>query len=78
MATNSNNGGESDSDLASIALPGQTLVTSKDPRMLTPSEIAFLQRDLQVALSVAGIADWVWDDDVEEEDVEHDQTGPVR
>ena len=77
METNSNNGGERDSDLASIALPGQKLVTSKNPRMLTPSEIALLQQDLQAVLRVAGSESWNWDEEAEEEDLEHYQSKPV-
>jgi len=42
-------GGGKNSGLASIALPGRKLATSKNPRMLTPSEIDLLQQDLQVA-----------------------------
>ena len=77
METNSKIGGESDSDLASIALPGQKLVTSKNPRMLTPSEIALLQQDLQAVLKVVGLDSWNWDEEVEEESLEHYQSGPV-
>ena len=54
METTSKSGGGSSSGLASIALPGQKLATSKTPRMLTPSEIALLQQDLRAALSVVG------------------------
>lgn len=42
-------GGDKNSGLASIALPGRRLATSKNPRMLTPSEIDLLQQDLKVA-----------------------------
>ena len=38
----------------SIDLPGRRLVTSKDPRMLTPSEIELLRQDLREALEVVG------------------------
>jgi hypothetical protein len=47
-------GGGSISGLTSIVLPGRKLATSKNPRMLTPSEIALLQQDLKAALSVIG------------------------
>ena len=54
MGTNLKSGGGNASGLALIALPGRTLATSKNPRMLTPSEIALLQQDLKAALSVIG------------------------
>jgi hypothetical protein len=38
----------------SIAMPGKKLATSKNPRMLTPSEVDLLRHDLGVALSVVG------------------------
>ena len=44
-------GGKKTSDSTSIALPGQKLVTSKKPRMLTPSEIVLLKQDLKMALA---------------------------
>ena len=37
--------------LASTALPGRKLATSKTPRMLTPSEVDLLRQDLKAALS---------------------------
>ena len=43
-------GGGKASDSASNALPGRKLVTSKKPRMLTPSEVELLRQDLQAAL----------------------------
>ena len=43
-------GGNNSLGSASIALPGRKLVTSKNPRMLTPSEIDLLQQDLKAAL----------------------------
>ena len=44
-------GGKQVSDSDSTALPGQTLATSKIPRMLTPSEIELLKQDLKMALA---------------------------
>ena len=55
METNWKSGGGNALGLASIALPGQKLATSKSPRMLTPSETALLQQDLKAALSVVGL-----------------------
>jgi hypothetical protein len=51
MDRTSKNGGDKHSGLATIALPGQKLATSKTPRMLTPSEIDLLRQDLKAALS---------------------------
>lgn len=51
MDPNSNNGGKKPSDLASTALPGRKLATSKNPRMLKPFEIDLLRQDLQAALA---------------------------
>jgi len=51
MDENSNTGGEKRSDLASTALPGRKLVTSKTPRMLKPFEIALLRQDLKAVLA---------------------------
>jgi hypothetical protein len=39
---------------ASTALPGRKLVTSKKPRMLTPSEVDLLRQDLRAALTFLG------------------------
>jgi hypothetical protein len=50
MDQNLSSGGGNTSGLASIALPGQKLATSKNPRTLTPSEITLLQQDLKAAL----------------------------
>jgi hypothetical protein len=47
-------GGSIASGLASIALPGRKLATSKTPRMLKPFEIALLRQDLRAALTVIG------------------------
>lgn len=44
-------GGEKNSGSASIVLPGRKLITSKDRRMLKPSEIELLQQDLKAALA---------------------------
>lgn len=38
------------SDSTFIDLPGRKLATSKEPRMLTPSEIELLRQDLEAAL----------------------------
>jgi hypothetical protein len=54
MGTNWKTGGETPSGSASIALPGQKLVISKNPRMLTPSELDLLRQDLKSALEVVG------------------------
>jgi hypothetical protein len=54
MGTNWKTGGDKPSDSASIALPGQKLAISKNPRMLTRSEIDLLRRDLKSALEVVG------------------------
>jgi hypothetical protein len=51
MVENSKTGGEKRSDLASTALPGRKLVTSKTPRMLKPFEIVLLRQDLKAALA---------------------------
>jgi hypothetical protein len=51
MVENSKTGGEKRSDLASTALPGRELVTSKTPRMLKPFEIVLLRQDLKAALA---------------------------
>ena len=45
--------------------------------MLTPSEIVLLQQDLQAVLKVVGLDSWNWDEDVEEEPLEHYQSTPV-
>ena len=50
MGETSKIGGEKGSGLASTALPGRKLATSKTPRMLKPFEIALLQQDLKAAL----------------------------
>jgi hypothetical protein len=47
-------GGSRISGSASSALPGRKLATSKIPRMLTPSEIDLLRKDLQAALKLLG------------------------
>src|SRR5262245_40323092 len=47
-------GGVNSLGLGSSVLPGRKLVTSKNPRMLTPSEIDLLRQDLKAALSVVG------------------------
>ena len=47
-------GGATSTDSASIALPGQKLATSKNPRMLSQSEIDLLRQDLNAALRVVG------------------------
>lgn len=47
-----NSGGNNNSDLASIALPGRKLATSRKPRMLKPFEIELLQQDMKEALSI--------------------------
>ncbi len=39
---------------ASTALPGRKLVTSKKPRMHTPSEVDLLRQDLRAALTFLG------------------------
>ena len=70
-------GGNRTSGSASIALPGQKLATSKNPRMLTPSEIALLQQDLQAALRTVSADGWNGDDD-EEENLEHRQASSVQ
>ena len=54
MDKNLKTGGSNASGLASIALPGRRLATSKTPRTLTPSEIALLRQDLKAALTVIG------------------------
>jgi hypothetical protein len=54
MGENLKSGGATASGSDSIALPGQKLVTSKSPRMLTPSEIDLLRQDLKAALEVVG------------------------
>ena len=51
MEKNLKTGRTQTSGLASIALPGQKLATSKTPRMLTPSEIVLLKQDLKMALA---------------------------
>jgi hypothetical protein len=51
MEKHSKTGGTTTLGSASVALPGQKLVTSKKPRMLTPSEIAVLKQDLKMALA---------------------------
>ncbi len=51
-----NSGGDNNSDLPSIALPGRKLATSSKPRMLKPFEIDLLQQDLKAALSIEGHA----------------------
>jgi hypothetical protein len=45
-------GGGINLGLASIALPGRKLATSKKPRMLKPFEIDLLRQDLKEALKV--------------------------
>lgn len=50
MAENLKSGGGKASGSALNALPGRKLVTSKKPRMLTPSEVELLRQDLQAAL----------------------------
>lgn len=52
MDQNSKSGGAEIS--ASTALPGRRLATSKNPRMLTPSEIDLLREDLRAALKRLG------------------------
>jgi hypothetical protein len=47
-------GGVTPTGSVSIALPGQKLATSKNPRMLTRSEIDLLRQDLATALTVVG------------------------
>jgi hypothetical protein len=49
-------GGDTNLDSTSIALPGQKLATSSEPRMLKPFEIDLLQQDLKAALNIAGHA----------------------
>jgi hypothetical protein len=51
MDENLKTGGGKPSGLATTALPGRKLATSKTPRMLTPSEIALLREDLKAAVS---------------------------
>ena len=51
MDENSKTSGEKRSDLASTALPGRKLVTSKTPRMLKPFEITLLRQDLKAVLA---------------------------
>jgi len=45
-------GGSKNSGLASIGLPGRKLATSRNPRMLIPSEIDLLQQDLKAVIKV--------------------------
>ena len=73
-------GGNRTSGSASIALPGQKLATSKNPRTLTPSETALLQQDLQAALRTVVIDSWNGDNenDDEEENLEHRQASSVQ
>ena len=54
MDPNLKSGGSRVSGSASNALPGRKLATSKNPRMLTPSEIDLLRQDLQAALKLLG------------------------
>jgi len=54
MAEKLKTGGAKVSGSISNVLPGQRLVTSRKPRMLTPSEIELLQQDLKAALKVLG------------------------
>ena len=52
MGENLKSGGNKGSGLASIALPGQRLAISKNPRALQPFEIDLLRKDLESALKV--------------------------
>jgi hypothetical protein len=54
MGESLKSGGANALGSSSIALPGQKLVTSKNPRMLTQSEIELLRQDLRAALEVVG------------------------
>ena len=51
MEKNLKTGRTQTSGLASIALPGQKLVTSKKPQMLTPPEIVLLKQDPELAIA---------------------------
>src|SRR6266404_8806212 len=54
MGKNLKTGGAKTSGSTSIVLPGRKLATSKNPRILTPSEIDLLRKDLKAALKVVG------------------------
>lgn len=47
-------GDQKDAGSTLIDLPGRKLAVSKEPRMLTPSEVELLRQDLQAALKVLG------------------------
>ena len=47
-------GGSRSSVSISTALPGRKLITSKEPRMLTQSEVDLLRQDLRAALNFLG------------------------
>jgi hypothetical protein len=47
-------GGSRVSESASRAVPGRRLITSENPRLLTPCEIDLLRQDLQMALNLLG------------------------